>query len=51
MTYPRVVTIRFDKYTVNRCNWVQTSANSAVDTDVELPETQSRVICSLEVVT
>lgn len=54
MFYPRVVTIRFAECIVNSCNRgpnVAMAANSAVDTDVELPESQSRENCSLEVMT
>lgn len=54
MFYSRVVAISSDKFVVNSCNRganVATSANSALDTDVELPESKSRVSCALKVVT
>lgn len=50
MFYPRVVAIRSNKCVMNRCN-VAISVNSTLDTDVELPETQSRESCTLEVMT
>jgi len=52
MFYPRVVAIRLSKYVVNK--WgpnVAISLRTALDTDVELPDTQSRVTYTLEMKT